>query len=297
MSGAPATALSLVENGRLMGLAGDRLLIPWWSFTKTVIAAAALALCRDGRLSLDGTLPAGYTLRHLLQHRAGLVDYGGLGAYHEAVARGDAPWTEQELLERTDARRLRYPPGEGWNYSNIGYRLAGHLIEDASGDALGAALDRLVLTPLGIAGARLAREPADLEGVALGTVVSYHPGWVYHGLLVGPLGQAALLLDRLLTGDLLPPALLQILRDPHRLPGRMPGRPWAEPGYGLGIMAGQGRFGWRVEGHTGGGPGSTCAVYHLPGSAPRRTAAAYAAGDRGGFVERRAFRAGLGGKS
>jgi CubicO group peptidase (beta-lactamase class C family) len=285
-------AFSLVENGRLKGLAGDRVRIPWWSFTKTVIAAAALALCRDGRLSLDRMLPAGYTLRHLLQHRAGLVDYGGLGAYHEAVARGDAPWSEQELLERTDAERLRYPPGQGWDYSNIGYRFAGRLVEDASGDELGAALDRLVLTPLGIASTRLARVPTDLDGVNLGTIRSYHPGWVYHGLLVGPLGEAALLLDRLLTGDFLPNELLSAMRDPHPLPGRMAGRPWAEPGYGLGLMAGQGRFGWRVEGHTGGGPGSTCAVYHRPGSQPRRTAAAFAAGDRGGFVERRAFRAG-----
>ena len=32
--------------------------VPWWSFTKTVLAAAALALVADGRLSLD--IPAGY---------------------------------------------------------------------------------------------------------------------------------------------------------------------------------------------------------------------------------------------
>jgi len=27
--------------------------VPWWSFTKTILAAAALVLVRDGRLALD----------------------------------------------------------------------------------------------------------------------------------------------------------------------------------------------------------------------------------------------------
>src|SRR5262245_40796342 len=30
---------------------------PWWSFTKTILAAAALALVRDGRLTLDRLVP------------------------------------------------------------------------------------------------------------------------------------------------------------------------------------------------------------------------------------------------
>jgi hypothetical protein len=35
-------------------------------------------------------------------------------------------------------------------------------------------------------------------------------------------------------------------------------------------------------GHTGGGPGSTCAAYHFPDLAPARTAAAFAPSDREG---------------
>ena len=33
----------------------------------------------------------------------------------------------------------------------------------------------------------------------MGSAEGYHPGWVYHGLLVGPVEDAALLLDRLLA--------------------------------------------------------------------------------------------------
>jgi len=70
-------------------------IVPWWSFTKTVIAATALALVRDGRLALDTPLPTGYTLRQLLQHRAGLPDYGPLRDYHAAVARHEDAWARR----------------------------------------------------------------------------------------------------------------------------------------------------------------------------------------------------------
>jgi len=60
-----------------------------------------------------------------------------------------------------------------------------------------------LLRPLDISGARIVRTRADLAGVAMESASSYHPGWVYHGLAVGPLRDAALLLDRLMTGALL----------------------------------------------------------------------------------------------
>lgn len=150
--------------------------MPWWSFTKTVIAAAALALVRDGLLVLDAPLAGEpYTLRQLLQHRAGLADYGGLATYHDAVAcRADA-WPASELLARTDADQLIYRPGEGWAYSNIGYLLVRRLIEAATGEDLGSALTRLVLQPLGIEGVRLAERREDLATVAMGETCDYDP--------------------------------------------------------------------------------------------------------------------------
>ena len=35
---------------------------------------------------------------------AGVPDYGKLAAYHEAVRRGDQPWTVDDLLERIDVK-------------------------------------------------------------------------------------------------------------------------------------------------------------------------------------------------
>ena len=284
-------AWALVEDGAVVeGRDADRL-VPWWSFTKTVLAAAALALVRDGLVALDA--PVGgkpYTLRHLLQHRSGLVNYGGYRAYHEAVDRGDDPWPVPELLTRLDADRLRYPPGEGWDYSNIGYLIVGRLIETLIGTDLNAALQRLVLKPLGIGSVWLAQKRGDLDQVAMGSAQGYHPGWVYHGLLVGRVRDAALLLDGLLSGRLLPAELLRDMLTPHGLPGPVPERPWQAPGYGLGIMSGRTTTGLNVAGHTGGGPGSTIAVYRRIDGGHARTAAFFRTHEEQAGTEEGAFK-------
>ena len=279
-------SFTVLEAGVLTEAHGLDQPVPWWSFTKTILAATALVLVRDGQLALDCPVRSRpFTLRQLLQHQSGLADYGGLAAYHEAVARGDEPWPVSELLERTDARRLRYEPGQGWGYSNIGYLMVRELIEETAGEDLSAAISRLVLHPLGIDGARIARTRAELAGVAMGSASSYHPGWVYHGLAVGPLRDAALLLDRLMTGALLPPDLLEAMRRAHPVSEPNSRRPWNLAGYGLGLMSGIASSGHKVMGHTGGGPGSVIAVYHRPDAAPPFTAAAFAFGDDLGQVE------------
>jgi CubicO group peptidase (beta-lactamase class C family) len=284
-------AWALVEDGVVIdGHEADHL-VPWWSFTKTVLAAAALVLVRGGLIGLDDPVEGKpYTLRHLLQHRAGLANYGSLRVYHEAVGRGDAPWPVPELLTRLDAEQLRYPAGHGWGYSNIGYLAIVQLIEALAGSDLNTALQRLVLRPLGIGTARLASEPADLGHVVMGSAAGYHPGWVYHGLLVGSVGDAALLLDRLLGGSLLTPWLLQDMFTPFGLPGPVPGRPWQSPGYGLGVMTGETTSGLRVGGHTGGGPGSTIAVYRSLVDAGSGTAAFFRTSEDEAKTEEGAFR-------
>jgi D-alanyl-D-alanine carboxypeptidase len=190
--------------------------VPWWSYTKTALAAAALVLVSRGRLRLDdpiGRRP--FTLRHLLQHRSGLSEYGRLAVYHAAVAAVEPPWPKADLLRRAQADNLLFEPGRGWSYSNVGYLFVRELIEEAMGATLGAALKQLVLDPLNIADAKIACSPADLDGTAWNNAGRYDPGWVYHGLLVGGAGSAVLLLHRLLTGHLLPADLLSAMCAPH----------------------------------------------------------------------------------
>src|ERR1700761_6603463 len=120
----------VVEDGAIVHEEGDRSDVPWWSVTKTAIAAAALTLVGEGRLDLDAALDGrAYTLRQLLQHRAGLRDYGEVPAHREARARHDAGWPPAVMLEQAKADQLIYAPGTNWNYSNIGYFFIRTLLE------------------------------------------------------------------------------------------------------------------------------------------------------------------------
>lgn len=284
------TSIAIVEAGRIVRSDDAGIVVPWWSFTKTLIAAAALALARDGVLRLDDLLPGRpYSMRLLLQHRAGLADYGGLERYHEAVSRDEAAWPWQTLMQAADAGRLRFEPGRGWGYSNIGYLIARHHLEALCGESLNALLRRLVFDPLGIAGPRVALTRRDLDGATLGSIGCYDPQWVYHGLVVGTLHDSALLLHRLLTTDFLPADLLAEMSRGWPLGGAIVGRPWRTTAYGLGVMTGTGPEHSRVIGHTGGGPGSVIAVYHHPDATACFTAAAFSSGEDAGTVEAAAF--------
>ncbi|MFJ9452011.1 serine hydrolase domain-containing protein [Herbaspirillum sp. NPDC101397] len=250
-------AIAVVRDGRLVRGDLHAPPVPWWSFTKTVLAAAALSLVRDGKLTLDAPLPAKpYTLRQLLRHSAGVPNYSDLESYAQAVARGDAPWPAEEMLARVDADTLLFAPDAGWRYSNTGYFLVRRLIEETTGLSLQHALEQLVLTPLGVQDVMIAATPDDLVATAWGNADGYHPDWVYHGLLLGSPAAAALLLDRLLTTDFLPPALLAEMLRKTPLGESLPGRPARNFGYGAGLMIADG-----AVGHTGAGPGSVAAVY------------------------------------
>ncbi|WP_238365627.1 serine hydrolase [Mesobacterium pallidum] len=225
---------------------------PWWSFTKTAIAALALRMERAGRGALDApVLDDGTTLRDLLLHRAGIANYTDWPDYREAVAAGDAPWPRAEVIARALAAPRDFSLGQGWRYSNSGYALAVSVLEDRGGAALPALMAAHVLGSL--AGAVWMPQTAEeLAGAVAIETGGYHPHWVCHGLLVGPEWAAARLLRDLL--DDLPDEALP-------LGGALEGRPWTETGYGLGQMIGA--VPAPVRGHSGGGPFSTCAVYHF----------------------------------
>ena len=103
---------------------------PWWSFSKSVMAACALRLVARGALELDEVLPGRpWTLRQLLQHRAGVSNYttGRLPAYREAVARGSVSLRRlaKRTRDATQSRRLLalaevYDGGSRTDASRIG---------------------------------------------------------------------------------------------------------------------------------------------------------------------------------
>jgi CubicO group peptidase (beta-lactamase class C family) len=260
--------------------------VPWWSFTKTALATAALRLVSQGQLELDEPFEGRpYTLRQLLQHRAGVPDYGSIPSYHEAVQRGEKPWDVGRLLDRVGADRLDFEPGHGWRYSNVGYLFIRQKIEEKTGRDIGSALKELVFGDLGLTSVRIVTTAKDLADTAWGNKSGYDPGWVYHGLLVGTADDAVCFLHKLMLGDVLPDEILAEMINPVRLGGPLPNRPWETTGYGLGLMIPRFTSSGSTIGHSGAGPHSVSAVYHFDDPVGPRTIAAFAEGQDEGLTE------------
>jgi CubicO group peptidase (beta-lactamase class C family) len=214
-------------------------------------------------------------LRQLLQHTGGIADYGGLAAYHDAVRAGGPPWSFAEFLARTAAERLRFAPGTGWSYSNIGYALLLRVLARAGGGDPAGVLGREIFAPLGIAGATVPTQQADLAAFTFGpspylgcdaaaVPKRYDPAWIATGVVGASTLDAARLMHGMFAGDLLPPALRAAMQHYRPLGGPVAGRPWRSVGYGLGLQAELAPEAAPCFGHTGGGPGCSPAIYHFP---------------------------------
>ena len=261
-------------------------LLPWWSFGKTVLAAAAFKLAEQGKLQLDTPLAGrSFTLRQLLGHRAGVPNYGPLADYHAAVARGDNAWPVEKMLARAKADTLLFSPGTGWSYSNIGYVYVRHLIEHATDSDLRSALHATIFAPLGLH-AFMTRRREDVQRVLWRNLNGYDPNWVYHGLIVGTAPDAARFLHRLFTSQFLSNDSRTALFDSVPLPFALPDRPFRKPTCGTGLMIDPQSPHGMMFGHTGGGPGSVSAVFRFPDLEQPRTVAAFADHDDEAALER-----------
>jgi CubicO group peptidase (beta-lactamase class C family) len=128
------------------------------SVTKQFTAAAVLLLAEDGKLDLDDplrqwlpSLPAAtapITLRHVLAHTSGLIDYEDLMAPGATAQVRDADVLQ--LLETQD--RLYFAPGSGYRYSNSGYALLALVVGQASGKDFATFLRERIFVPLGMTG-------------------------------------------------------------------------------------------------------------------------------------------------
>jgi CubicO group peptidase (beta-lactamase class C family) len=268
-------------------------LFPWWSITKSVLAAAALRLADRGLISLDDFYNGRpYTIRQLLQHTAGLNNYGG-EPYRAAVAAGDPVWPVAELLARVKAERLIFTPGRDWAYSNVGYIFVRQLIEEKAGLEIGEALRRLIFAPLDIQRTKIATAPEDMKRTVWGNPEGYDPNWVYHGLLIGPPSDAADFLRRLFSGTFLSEGARSAMKNMHALGGSIAGRPWTRIGYGLGLMLGEMAEAGTAFGHSGVGHDSVSSLYcfaELPGSP---VVAVFGQGTDEGITEAEAVRRAL----
>ena len=130
------------------------------SVAKQFTAASLVLLQQEGKLSLDDPvrkyipeLPdygAPLTIRHLLNHTAGLRDWGTVMSLTGA-GRGDRVINQDLALDViTHQRALDFTPGSEYSYSNSGYNLAAIIVERVSKQKFPAFVEERLFKPIGM---------------------------------------------------------------------------------------------------------------------------------------------------
>ncbi|MFF7309808.1 serine hydrolase [Streptomyces sp. NPDC008137] len=134
------------------------------SVTKVFTAAVALQLAEEGRLDLDRTarsylpdlIPAAYedvTVRQLLNHTHGIPapDFPGttVEEWYENRLQVHDP---RAMVRSATSKKPEFAPGERQHYLNIGYTVAGLIVERVTGDSYEDQVAERVLKPLKLDG-------------------------------------------------------------------------------------------------------------------------------------------------
>lgn len=155
------------------------------SLSKWITAWGVMALVEAGRLDLDAPVsryltrwklpPSEFdneqvTLRRLLSHMAGLTDGLGYGGFAPGAP---IQTLEQSLTHAADAStgapgavRVGVEPGKQWIYSGGGFTFIQLIIEEASGEAFSAYMQRAVLQPLGMSRSTFELNDGDRTNIA-----------------------------------------------------------------------------------------------------------------------------------
>jgi D-alanyl-D-alanine carboxypeptidase len=162
---------------------------PIYSVSKVYASALTHQLIEAGNLVLDA--PVGrylpelppwrdsLTIRHLLAHASGLVDYTDLPGYHEAVNAGTIG--ESHFVALALHQPLQFMPGSKWAYSNTGYALVERLVERVSGMTFAQRLRAGILAPGRF---RATSIDCDAAGIATGYTWAWRAGLKGDSLVV-----------------------------------------------------------------------------------------------------------------
>jgi D-alanyl-D-alanine carboxypeptidase len=152
-----------------------------YSITKTFTATLILQLCDEGTLDLDTPVARWFprlpdaeriSIRRLLNHTAGLPDYGPIRAYHEAVRSSPTePWSFDRFAAETFEKGLLFRPRLGWAYSKPAYMLAKRIAEEVTGLSYRDLVSERLARPLGLKRTFVPESLGDLAPLARGATV------------------------------------------------------------------------------------------------------------------------------
>lgn len=129
------------------------------SVSKPFTAMAVMMLVERGKLRYQDTLAKFFpefqadagqiTIRQLLGHTSGIMDYTTV--WGETRTRpGAAPRTNDNVVKFLAGQKLRFPPGQRWEYSNSNYVLLAQIVSEVSGDTFAQFVKVSIFQPLGM---------------------------------------------------------------------------------------------------------------------------------------------------
>ena len=131
------------------------------SCTKQFTAMSIMLLVHDGKLHYEDRLTDVFpdfpeygksiTIRNLLNHTSGLLDYEDLMEKSSADASGENFRQIKDagvLALLKQQKTTKFPPGTKWDYSNSGYAVLAMVVEKVSGQPFGSFLHDRILAPL-----------------------------------------------------------------------------------------------------------------------------------------------------
>lgn len=176
-SGVPSIAIAVAQHGKIVwehavGLSDKEAhraattRTPYYmaSVSKTITATAVMALAAQHKVDLDRpintylrnvqiTSPmwdvSQATVRRAINHTA------GFSTYDRDCLDGDTSCDPSTAAAIRKYGVVVWPPGETFDYSNLGYGVLGQIVEQTSGKPLGAALKSLIFDPLGMSNCSL----------------------------------------------------------------------------------------------------------------------------------------------
>jgi len=235
------------------------------SLTKQFTAMCIMLLARDGKLRYDQPvrdflpeLPAtaaAVTVRNLLNHTSGLVDYEDL-----IPASRTAQLDDRDVLALLAAKdSVYFPAGSQYRYSNSGYVLLGLIVARVAGMSLPDFLHARIFAPLGMRSSVMHVEGRDTipqraygysaqGGTFVQTDQSVTSATLGDGGIYTNVDDLVKWDRALREGSLVDSATLQLATTPPSLPGG------AETQYGFGWWVDQyrGEPRWRHTGETSG---------------------------------------------
>jgi CubicO group peptidase (beta-lactamase class C family) len=173
----PGFALAVVKDGEVAYAQGygvtsldggapvtDQTVFQWAESTMALTAMAVMQLVEEGKLDLDAPVTdyvpyfkladerfTEITVGQLLAHTSGIPDSGdAMADWENFLPEYDGGALERWVRNDLAEKGLLFAPGEGWEYSDLGYALLGAVIGAASGQPYEAYMQEHILAPLGM---------------------------------------------------------------------------------------------------------------------------------------------------